>query len=336
MGWYVHHHGRGHLTRLLAIAPWLDAEITCFSTLPPPSDLPQRCRWVSLDRDDDVEGAGDPRLADPDAGGVLHWAPLRHSGHRRRLAAIASWIASDAPDVFVVDVSVEVTLLVRLLGVPIALMTQPGRRDDLPHRLGFDAASTIIAPWPAELLAPDHLAPHRAKTVFTGGVSRFELRSRGAASADPGRSHGVVLLGGAGGSDLSPERLAATVQASDREWTLLGSEATGDWSADPWETIEDAGIVVSWAGQNAVADLAAADARSIIVPQDRPFAEQREMAAALGRAGLADVVDAWPDDASWPALLERAGTREPDWSRWQIQGAGARAAAAILETAARR
>ncbi|MGZ8803670.1 MAG: hypothetical protein ACXWZG_00020 [Microbacterium sp.] len=114
IGWYVHHHGRGHLTRMLAIVPHLDAEIRCFSSLPKPDDLPAHCSWTVLDRDDDARpGTGDPHAADPDAGGLLHWAPLGHDGHRSRLAAIAASLADAPVDAFVVDVSVEVALFVR-------------------------------------------------------------------------------------------------------------------------------------------------------------------------------------------------------------------------------
>ena len=36
IGWYLHHHGAGHLQRLRAIAAQLEAEVTVFSSLPAP------------------------------------------------------------------------------------------------------------------------------------------------------------------------------------------------------------------------------------------------------------------------------------------------------------
>ena len=84
---------------------------------------------------------GDPESgSDPTVRGLLHWAPLHHDGHAGRLAAVAAWIAHARPRAFVVDVSVEVTLLVRLLGVPPVVVAQPGDRSDAPHALGWDAA----------------------------------------------------------------------------------------------------------------------------------------------------------------------------------------------------
>jgi hypothetical protein len=46
LGWYVHHHGRGHLTRLLAIAPHLDAEVDAVSILAAPAGLPSGWTWT--------------------------------------------------------------------------------------------------------------------------------------------------------------------------------------------------------------------------------------------------------------------------------------------------
>ncbi|MFS0866281.1 glycosyltransferase [Microbacterium sp. 179-B 1A2 NHS] len=330
IGWYVHHHGRGHLTRLRAIAPRIDAEIDCFSSLPAPPDLPSSCRWTVLPRDDDASPGGpQPAEADPTVRGLLHWAPRGHAGHRDRLAAIAAASRSRPVDAFVVDVSVEVTLLVRLLGVPPVVFTQPGVRDDEPHRLGFAAAQTVVAPWPGDILAPPHLSALGDRVVYTGGISRFEDRMTDGA---PDRTDDVVLLAGAGGTAVTPGEIAAAAASTRRPWRALGA-AAGSWQEDPWDAITTAGVVIAWAGQNSIADLAAAGAPAIVVPQERPFDEQQETGRALRRAELAVVVPEWPDAASWPALLDRAATSRPSWEHWQVAGATRRAAEAILQTA---
>jgi hypothetical protein len=327
LGWYVHHHGRGHLTRLRAIAPHLDADLHVFSTLPAPDPVPPRCVWTVLDRDDDTRDGRDPAASDPTMGGMLHWAPLGHAGHRGRLAVIAAAVAAEPFDAFVVDVSVEVALLVRLLGVPPILMAQPGVRDDAAHATAFAAARAIVAPWPGRLLRPAHLRPHTARTVYTGGISRFDGRSR----PDGGRGAGVVLLGGGGGSRVRQEDVAAAQEATGRAWTILDG---GAWVADPWPHLARADVVVSWAGQNAIADLAAAGAPAVVVPQERPFVEQRATAEALDRAGLAAVVPHWPTADAWPALLARAEGLHPRWERWETAGAARRAAEVIARAAA--
>lgn len=337
VAWYVHHHGAGHVGRLLAVAPHLvqHADVVCLSSLPEPPGLPPGCTWVHLERDDDPvpdgPGPADPARRRPTAGGLLHWAPLGHAGHRGRLARIAQVLDSSGAAAVVVDVSVEVTLLARLLGVPPVLVAQPGVRDDEPHALGLRAAARVIAPWPAGLVPAAHLDAVADRVVHTGGISRFEGRTAPAGDRD-----GVLLLGGRGGSAVAAAQVDAAVAATPgHRWTVLGAlaDGTSGWSADPWDALAGAGVVVSWAGQNAVADLAVAGARAVVVPQPRPFDEQATTAAALGRAGLAVAEPGWPDADRWPGLLDRAAVLDPDWSRWQTAGAAARAAEVVADVA---
>ncbi len=332
IGWYVHHHGGGHVARLLAIAPRIDAQIDCFSSLPRPDALPSHCSWTVLARDDDdPSGAPPPHEADPGAGGLLHWAPLGHPGHLDRLSRIVAAIARGRVDAFVVDVSVEVVLLVRLLGIRPVVIAQPGIRDDEPHRLAYRAAATIVAPWPRALLDPPWLTAVARKVVFTGGISRFEDRMTPAGRGAP--RQGVLVLGGRGGTSVTDADVAAAERASGAAWRVLGATPDSPWRADPWDELTSARVVVAWAGQNSIADLAAADASAVIVPQERPFAEQHETARALARAGLAVVEEQWPSPERWPDVLERAERLRPDWSNWQVAGAAARAAEAVTATA---
>ncbi|PRY67680.1 glycosyl transferase family 28 [Glaciihabitans tibetensis] len=366
IGWYVHHHGRGHLGRLLAIAPHVAGEIVCFSSLPQPATLPANCRWVLLDRDDaeEPETGGPVRHRNTDAGGLLHWAPLLHNGHRRRLTAIATQLDHSPVSAFVVDVSAEVTLFVRLLGIPTVLITQPGTRDDIPHDLAFRAATSVIAPWPGDLMRPAHLNA-LPRVAYVGGISRFAGRQDATPSLDdaaaslpaaapslpaaasdlpaaasdrPARSGNarpeVLVLGGAGGSDVTAESITAAAAATPGyTWSALGIPGFGGgWSEDPWVQLRRADIVVAWAGQSSIADLAAANARAVIIPQERPFEEQAQTAQALAQAGLAVVETCWPAADAWPGLLEKARSLRPEWSRWQTAGAAERAAAEIEAT----
>jgi hypothetical protein len=338
VGWYVHHHGAGHVTRFSAVRPHLRAHVVAFSSLPAPADLPADTEWVVLPRDDDpVASAGGTRRpgdASPTVRGLLHWAPLHHPGHTDRLAAIAGWIGRARPAAVVVDVSVEVTLLVRLLGVPPVVVTQPGDRSDEPHRLAFTAAERVLAPWAPGVHGSPALDDAADRVRHVGGISRFAGRARVAPAGSTTRPTVLVLPGGdAGGAgrlvDAVSRAAAATPHAS---WTLLGGEA-GAWVADPWSSLSAADVVVTAAGQNSVADLAAAGARAVVVPQDRPFDEQRTTARVLAERGLAVVVDEWPADHAWPDLLDRALASTPDWSAWQVDGAAARAADVVAEVA---
>ncbi|MGZ8803669.1 MAG: glycosyltransferase [Microbacterium sp.] len=212
------------------------------------------------------------------------------------------------------------------------MIAQPGRRDDDAHELGYRSATTIIAPWPRALLKPGHLAAMKEKTVFTGGISRFEGRMEAPRLPVEARGPDVVLLGGRGGSGVSAATIAEATTSSGHRWRVLGATPDDSWSADPWTDLISARVVVSWAGQNSIADVAAAGAAAVIVPQERPFYEQRETARAVKSAGLAIVATQWPAADAWPELINRAARLRPDWSGWKVKGAAARAAAAIDET----
>lgn len=244
---------------------------------------------------------------------------------------IADWVAEARPDAFVVDVSVEVALFVRLLGIPVIVMALPGKRIDAPHLLVHRLADHIVAAWPKALWVPAWLRQYGHKTSYVGGISRFEGRRR--PTTESGDAATALVLSGADGafgSELAP----CWATDAGLRWTMLGG--TGRWHADPWAQICGAAVVVTHAGQGCIADVAAAQRPAVVIPQPRPFDEQAATALVLRRHRLAIVAQDWPDQRAWPALLAhaRAGdTRR--WQRWEVDGAARRAADAIEATARR-
>lgn len=340
IGWYIHHQGGGHLSRFLALRAHLDMVVVCFSSLPEPPALPPHTQWIHLEMDDVIEmvddcAPRDPRECSPTAAGLLHWAPLGHRGHALRFRRIADAIIEYNIRTFVVDVSVEVALFVRLMGVAPVLFAQPGIRVDTPHLLAYRLAERIIAPWPSGLIDAPQLDSIQGRVIYTGGISRYEGRTVHATR----QPQSVLLLGGRGGTSATLASVDAAQSATpETEWTALGvpdssPSNAATWVDDPWPLMTSAEIVVSWAGQNSVADLAAAGAHAIVIPQERPFDEQRTTARALETAGLAIVSGTWPSPSAWPELLERARSIQPRWERWRTDGAGARAAEAIDDIA---
>lgn len=322
IGWYVHHHGRGHRTRAASIAAHLAEPVTVLSSLPrEPAE--SHLDWVELARDDE----GGPPV-DPAAGGLLHFAPRHDAGLRTRMAQVVAWVERARPAAVVVDVSVEVALLVRLLGVPVVVVAMPGERTDAPHAAAYGVADAIVAPWSREVYDPAWLHPHAARTTWTGAISRFA--GRPAPAARPGTG---LVLGGAGGSAVDAAGLAGLAAAvPGLAWDVLGPG--GRWEADPWPLL-GAEVVVSHGGQNAVADLATAGAPAVLVPQDRPFGEQRATAAALESAGLAVTSDRWPADADWARLVDAArAVGGAGWPRWAPAGAARAAADAVAAVCA--
>ncbi|MGN9820741.1 glycosyltransferase [Streptomyces sp. SD11] len=340
IGYYVHHQGSGHLHRARTVAAHCPVPVTGLSTLPEPEDWPWPGLWVRLPRDDDGDSSG---FGDVTARGRLHWAPVGHAGLRGRMALIARWIEEASPRLLMSDVSVEVALLARLLGTPVAVAAMRGERTDPPHRMAYDLAELLLAPWPAALPEPGWPAHWTAKTVHTGAFSRFDGRPCPASA--PGRTdrsptdrsrtpRRVLLLMGSGGTDVSPgEVKAARAATPGWEWTTLGG-LDGGWSADPWPALCAADVVVTHAGQNALAECAAARRPAVVVPQERPFGEQAATARALTRGRLAVVALHWPPAESWPALLEQAHERGGDrWSLWAPGNGATRAATALTDAA---
>lgn len=343
IGYYVHHQGRGHLTRASSIAAQLPLPVVGLSSLPAPTDGPF-ADWVSLAADDEA-AASDSADLDVTAGGTVHWAPRRDPGLRDRMGAVADWVRRCRPAAVVVDVSVEVAVFVRLLGVPVVVVALPGDRADEAHQLAYRLADAVLAFWPAAVYQPPWLMPHAPRTHYVGALSRFDDRGRsggpaGEAGGGPVRPTGVLLCG-TGGEAVTAEQYAAL--PADHDWRWLG--AAGDdpagvtaaataWVDDPWPVLCAADVVVSHAGQNALAEIAAAGRPAVIVPQARPHHEQVRTGAALAAAGIARVSPDWPTAERWPAELAAAAALGGDgWTRWRPGDAAARAAAVIESVA---
>lgn len=339
IGYYIHHHGKGHLHRAQCIARHTRTPVTGLSSLPRPAEW--NGDWIHLPPDTATVDAGPTGVgtgsaaADPTAHGRLHWVPRHHAGLRSRMAALADWIERAAPTLLVSDVSVEVATLARLMGVPVVVAAMRGDRSDAAHRLAYDLADALLAPWPAALPEPGWPPEWRAKTEHTGAFSRHDGRSR----PRPGTEHGrkrpaadreVLLMLGTGGTELTAADLRAAEEATpDWKWTVLG--VPDRWCDDPWPALCRADVVVTHAGQNAVAECAAARSPAMIVPQSRPHGEQHATARALRAGGLATVRDHWPAPRDWARLLDEAVRNGGDrWGVW-APGDGAERAARLLD-----
>lgn len=361
IGWYLHHHGGGHLRRFLAVEPHLDGPVTVLSSLPRPAGLAARVAWLELPLDVDEEPPDDPT-----AGGALHWAPRGVAGLRERTARIAAWAQDAAATALVVDVSVEVALLGRLLALPTVVVAQHGRRDDAPHRLAYASAARIVAPWTAATHDPEHAAGAFG-IAFTGAISALDAgrpeERRGGATGEGAPGWGthdaptasatragpvsaagrdVLLVVGGGGHDLHAADVRAAAAATGRRWHVAGALRVppGDGvvdhgpRADLAPLLRRSDVVVATAGMGAVADVAAARRPAVLLPQERPFDEQERHAAALEDAGLVAVLRRWPAAARWPGVLDEARRRDP--RRWSLlhDGRGAERLARVAHQAA--
>lgn len=329
LGYYVHHHGAGHGARAVAIASALQVPVTLFGSRRPDGVLPANVQWVQLPMDY-AEGVSSPAIES------LHYAPLGVRGLNQRMAILAQWFEQHWPCLLVVDVSVEVALLARLCSVPTVYLRQHGTRDDAAHRLAYETAQGLLAPYPQAMATPGD--PWAAKTYHSGWLSRYNGRPAGEAAGGT-----VLLISGHGGSGLSAEYAqAVALQCPDWQVRVAGPTPAASGGAnlhwlgvlaDPADEMQRAEVVVGSASDSLVSEAAALGCRYVAVGEQRPFAEQRDQARRLSACNAAlGLEEGWPAAERWPALLARARTLNGrTWRQWADPEA-ARRAARWLET----
>ena len=312
-GFYAHHHGRGHLSRIAAICTALGPQRCTVATshpdavhaLPPGTDL------RPLQPDVPPGEAGDVT-----AGGALHWAP-EHPVSTERTHAITSWVRDRVPAVVLVDVSVEVALTVRLTGVPVVVVRLHGDRTDAPHELAHRIAASVLAPFPAVLEHPGTPTWVRDKTTYSGFVAPAAPAPTDV-DDHPGRV--LVVWGQGHPPPTGPELDRAAAATPDRTWEMVGPACPGGmprrvrhrgWVPDVGARLAPGDVVVGPPGDGLVADVARAGARFVAVCEPRPFHEHHHKAAALARVGAAVALDTWPEAADWAAVLTRADGLDP-------------------------
>ncbi|WP_380169316.1 hypothetical protein [Jannaschia sp. R86511] len=342
IGWYVHDHGSGHRRRLEAVAPHLPVPVVGMGSGVPADGV----AWLPLPTD--ATGRPGAAAVDPTAGGALHWAPLGEAGMLGRAQAVAQWVRDTGCRLLVVDVSVEMLLLARLLGVATVAVVQPGVRDDTAHRLGYDTAATLLAPWPE---AAGVSGARSERTAWTGAFSRDDAAT--GAAVGPACDHDgpcVALVLGAGGHRIDRGQVAAAAAATPGWcWHVAGDlgpaagPAAGTGRVVEHGTLPDvrgllqhASVVVGPSGGGLVAEVAAAGRPFLALPQPRPFDEQHELARLLARLGCAEVATTWPSPPEWAGLLTRLAAGSPTapgrWARWSDGHGAERAAALLLRT----
>jgi hypothetical protein len=307
IGYYVHHHGAGHLTRARIIRDATTLPVTLLG-----SGVGREGIALADDRLDDGFAGEDHAGARPQA---LHYAPLDHAGIRSRVARIARWIEHARPALMIVDVSVEVAMLARLASVPVLYIRLNGQRDDPAHLEAFRGAQALIAPFARELEHPATPDWVRAKTWYAPGVAE-------AAPAASPASGGVLVILGAGGTSLTAAAIAQAASACPQyPWRVLGTMPPppdcpanlvfAGWSEQVAEEVAAASVVVGAAGDGVVGLVMAADRPFVCIPEPRPFGEQGATAAGLQRAGAAIVRQAWPGADEWPAIIASALALDP-------------------------
>ena len=206
--------------------------------------------------------------------------------------------------------------MVRLLGVTVVVVAQPGERTDSARR-GYDAATRCshLAGVATEDSGNSPGVGERGRTRPPGG-RRWRDRPRACGpparrgASSPGRPRGLVLAGSDGFDDPElPDVITSSVPGID--WTVVGGK---HWVPDVRDHLAHSDVVVTHAGQNAIADVAGWALPAVVVPQSRPFDEQRHLGAVLASSGIAQVVQG--DDvegAGWASSCNRPAPRGRGW-----------------------
>ncbi|KLU01976.1 hypothetical protein RISK_006160 [Rhodopirellula islandica] len=277
---------------------------------------------------DDVPVRGMQHARDVSA---LHHTPLWTDSITKRVAQYTRWLDETRPDVMVIDVSAEISMLTRLASIPQIVMRQHGRRDDAAHLAAYEAAHSLLAPFPQSMeddITPDFV---QDKTVYLDGFCREEASGSSSQAQRHSRKSDrpliVVMFGRGGTGDVHQHLRDAATSVPHADWCVLGKEDDTNaertpanllfagWQDHPGSWIADASVVVTSAGHNSVMELGHARCRFIAIAEDRPFEEQIRKAKILSREQLAIGLTDWPQLGQWPTLIEEAMSLDP--SPWR-------------------
>ncbi|TWT93612.1 glycosyltransferase [Neorhodopirellula pilleata] len=328
VGFYVHYHGMGHKQRTAAILDHLRSEASVIASRRQAMkwDLPASIEFLELACDNDSLSQAGLQHANDVPG--LHFAPLWSDNVTDRVARYTDWLNRTKPDVMVVDVSVEISMLTRLASIPQIVMRQHGLRDDPAHTNAYAAAQSLLAPFPE--MMEDEMTPRwvRDKTVYVDGFHKRDLFTIERPESNEARQATIAFLFGHGGpQDVHRHLSDAASSLPHCQCVVIGKDAPGEpaerasnlhylgWVNDVTKHVVAADVVVTAAGHNSVMELGQLGSKFIAIAEPRPFAEQLRKVAVLNREQLAIGLDDWPMPHQWPTLIQQA--RKLDPSRWK-------------------
>lgn len=276
-----------------------------------------------------------------------HYAPYYSDTYRQRAVEIANWVEQIRPTAVIVDVSAEITQYLRFLGVPVIGVRQHGKRSDLPHLCGYDAAYKLFAPYP-EILEFSGVSDWiKVKTIYSPGFSRYSARHETRFSArkklaiSP-QQKVVLVINGRGGSKHSLTKIEAAATATPEwQWLIVGDTnrecvtlpdnvSLIGWCEDTYTYLKAADVAIASGGHNTIMEIGTARVPFLCIPEHRPFDEQKIKAELLAKLGLCRLATAFPNQDTIEFILNELRAMDVNqWNQIVASDGAARAAQAI-------
>jgi UDP-N-acetylglucosamine--N-acetylmuramyl-(pentapeptide) pyrophosphoryl-undecaprenol N-acetylglucosamine transferase len=336
IAFFVHHQGRGHANRTMAVAAAFAQDRPVSVLTAGPQLFDGFSRDIEIVPLPNMIGAEvpTPRLYAEPTPQVMHCVPLGLTAMRRTMRRILDHLDERDVGLFVVDVSAEIALLARIASVPAVQIRMHGDRTDIGHVGAYEACVGMLAPFDARMEQDDYPAALRAKTFYSGGLctsvdrvpDRAEARDK--LGLDPDREIVVAVTGGGGsGTPYAPLTVAARA-APEALWLTLGpTHREGHetdfanlrelgWVPSVTDYLAAADIVVASAGDNTIHEVAGVALFRRADPQGRSPGPPRRRRPGPGLArrspGLARPPRPGPRPRHRPAAQPvRAGRRRP-------------------------
>lgn len=212
IAFFVHHQGRGHANRTMAVAAEFARDRAVSVLTADPRLFDGFGRDIEIVALPNMIGAAVPtaRLYAEPTPQVMHCVPLGLDAMRRTMRSILDHLDERGIGLFVVDVSAEIALLARIASVPAVQIRMHGDRSDIGHVGAYEACVGMLAPFDERLEQDDYPAHLRAKTFYSGGlctsVDRVPERAEARAKLglDPARE--IVVEGPAAAAAARPTR----------------------------------------------------------------------------------------------------------------------------------
>ncbi|WP_218353527.1 glycosyltransferase [Alteromonas lipotrueiana] len=282
--YYVHHHGAGHLQRARTLIDALETQFAIIFVVANPAmqtklqhefgHLPCEClpsKW-----------AASPAFPDRTYDSAFEGVPCTSAATQRALTFVNLLSAYQA-DLFISDVSAELSILARAAGVPVVMQRHSGETHIDPTQVfAYQSASALYAPYPRHIEDPDF--EFIEKTRFLGFFSQL-----GAERQDAVR-RGITLVSSKG---EGVETILPTLQQLQLPIWVVGCEGESTSNVTFLGYVNDISVhiptdvVVCSGGNNLLSELLLLGKKLIIVPQSRPYNEQVSKAAQLTKHNYA-------------------------------------------------